>query len=315
VRRKLRADTLTAMRISYLFRNLGRALLVLTLGTVYGCGALPVSLSRYATHPQAEAAVGRLLSSDLTLVSEAKKELPILGEGTLPALRESMDSATAVGRIRIMETASVIGAPQELVGEILQKGAHDDSADVRQSAAFQAGRFPQLSERLGPVLVTLATDTSPQVRAAALSSLGTYPGTTQLEAEDLIRLTKDPNIVVAASAASLAIKRTEPRVQVAARDALPKLVGKLRDPTPANRAAILFAIGHYGSLAEPTIPPLKTVLTKDKVPEVRLQAAITLLKINTPASRKAAIPALKAFSRSSDPRLRAAAQSALALLP
>jgi HEAT repeat protein len=303
------------MRISYSFRKLGLTLLTFTLGTVSGCTELSVSLSRYPTHPQAEAAVGRLLSSDLTLVNEARKEIPILGEGAMPILRENMETANTVGRTRIMETASVIGAPPELVAEILEKGAHDEAPDVRQNAAFHAGRFPQLADRLGSVLVALATDADPQVRAAALSSLGAYPGTTQLAVEDLVQLTNDPNIVVAASAASLAIKRTEPRLQIAARDALPKLVGKLQDPAPANRAAILFAIGHYGSLAEPTIPPLKTILTKDKVPEVRLQAAIALVKINTRASRKAAVPALKAFSRSSDPRLRGAAQSALAAIP
>jgi HEAT repeat protein len=249
------------------------------------------------------------------LANEAKKEISILGEGATPVLRENMDTANAVGRTRIMETASAIGVPPELVAEILEIGARDESPDVRQSAAFHAGRFPQLADRLGPALITLATDVDPQVRAAALSSLGTYPSTIQLPVDDLVQLMNDPHIMVAASAASLAIKRAEPRLQVAARDTLPKLVGKLQDPAPANRAAILFAIGHYGSLAEPTIPPLKTILAKDKVPEVRLQAAITLVKINTPASRKVAVPALKAFARSSDPRLRGAAQSALAAIP
>ncbi len=304
-----------AMRTSYRYCKSRLAVLAFTLVSTCGCAGLSVSLSRYPTHPQAEAAVGRLLSSDMTLVNEARRELSILGEGAMPILRSNMDTTQAVGRSRIMEVASALGAPVELVADILEKGARDESPDVRQSAAFYAGRFPQLSDRLGPMLTTLASDTNPQVRAAALSSLGAYPSSVQLPVDDLMRLINDPNILVAASAASLATKRMEPRLQVAARDALPRLVGKLDDPSPANRAVILFAIGHYGPLAEPTIPPLKTILARDKVPEVRLQAAIALLKINTPASRKAAAPALKSFARNPNPKLSAAAQSALAALP
>jgi HEAT repeat protein len=251
----------------------------------------------------------------MILVNEAKKEIEILGEGALPILSSNMDAANAVGRIRIMESASQIGAPPELVTQILEKGGRDEAPNVRQSAAFHAGHFPQFSDQTGPLLIALANDTHPHVRAAALSSLGGYPASVQLPVEDLVQLTRDSNVVVAAGAASLAIKRPEPGLQIAARDALPVLVGKLQDPVAANRAAVLFAIGHYGALAEPTVPPLKKTLEKDKIPEVRLQAAITLMKINTPASRKVAVPALKKFSLSSDPKLRVAAQSALSVLP
>jgi HEAT repeat protein len=303
------------MRISYIGRTACVVVVLCSYLSLGGCTGLPFALARYPTHPQAEAAVGRLLSSDATLISEAKREISILGDGAMPVLYKSMDSANAVGRVRIIESASLIGTPPELAARVIEKGAEDEAPNVRQSAAFHAGRFPHLSEQLGPVLIELAKDTNPQVRAAALSSLGGYPVTAQLPAEDLAELTRDSNVVVAASAASLAIKRPEPRLQIAARDALPILVGKLQDPVPANRAAVLFAIGHYGKLAEPTIAPLTKTLQRDKVPEVRLQAAIALMKINTHASRKVAVPALKSFTGNPDPRLSGAAQSALSALP
>jgi HEAT repeat protein len=272
-------------------------------------------LARYPTHPQAEAAVERLLGSDPTLVREASTEIEILGESAMPVLYRSLDSAAEPARLRILKSAAGIGTPEELLLGIIDKTSRDEAANVRRSTAFYAGQFPQLSAELGPILITLAEDPEPSVRAAALSSLGGYPSSTQLTADTLVNLVRDPNVIVAASAASLAIRRPEPEVQIAAREALPHLARKIQDPVPAHRAAIIHAIGHYGTSAKPSIPTLKLVLEKDKVPELRLQAAIALMRINTPASRKLAVPALKSFANSKEEHVRVAAQSALSLLP
>lgn len=315
MQRQVCADTENAMGISYQRHTSALSLIISSTVLLTGCGGLSLTLSRYPTHPQAEAAVERLVGSDPTLVHEASTEIGILGESAMPVLFRSLDSATEPGQLRILNSATSIGSPQELLVGILEKAARDEATNVRRSAAFHAGQFPQLSAELGPLLISLTEDPDPSVRAAALSSLGGYPSSTQLPEESLVSLVRDPNILVAASAASLAIRRSEPEVQLAAREALPNLASKIQDPIPAHRAAILFAIGHYGTLAKPSIPTLKLVLEKDKVPEVRLQAAIALLRINTPASRKLAVPALRSFAKSKDERLKVAAQSALSLLP
>lgn len=280
-----------------------------------GCHEITATLSPHPVHPQAEAAVGRLLSSDQMLAQEGRNEVVILGPGALPELKRQMISSQQVDRVRIVEVAAGIGAPEPLVLQILQKGASDENDSVRRAVAFHAGGFPQLAEQLGPTLLLLAHDSSPAVRAAALSSLATYGGgdggTVQLPAAELIELTRDPSIFVAAGAASLAVRHPDPTVTLAAREALPRLLKSIKDPQAAHRAAVLIAIGKYGQGAEDAVPTLRTAMARERVPQVKLQAAIALARINTPPARKAALPVLKTFATDADQRLSSAAQSAL----
>ncbi len=262
-------------------------------------------------HPLAKPAVDRLLSDDELLKKEALVELTNLGEGVMPELSNRFEDAPAKTKIKIVELAVSIAEPGALVSEVFAQAAKDETLTVRYAAATLAAKLPQHAPLLSDIMRTLLDDTSADIRAAALTTLASFPGPPQPEPAELLRLLKDRHAMVTATAANIAVKRHEPYVQAAARAALPRLIGALHDKQPSTRASCLFAIGQFGLVASPAIAPISHVLATDPVPEVRLQAALSLLRIGTPAARTTAREALTRFAKDSNPLIRNAAKAAL----
>lgn len=281
-------------------------ILVLTL--LSGCLYHPIGL---VDHPLAKPAVDRLLSADEVLQKEALVELTNLGEGAMPQLAARFKEAAPTIRLKILELSVTIAEPGSLVSEVFTQAAKDQATAVRYAAATSASKLPQHAQALSIVMRSLLADPSPDIRAAALTTLAGFPGPYQPEPEELLRLLRDKHAMVAATAANLAIKRREPYVQAGARAALPRLIGSLHDIHPSTRAACLFSIGQFGLLASPAVGPISQVLATDPVPEVRLQAALSLLRIGTPEAAETARSALETFTKHPEPLISNAAKAAL----
>ena len=285
-------------------------LLVLCCLSLAACSGAVVSL-QYPTHPQAVPAVARLLSDDPTLVQEARVEVGSLGEGATPELLRRMKGASPEQKIRILETATQIGAPAAAVGLIYDQAAADPDVRVRQTVTVQAARAPKLQEVTAPALRDLLSDRIPEVRAAALRSLGAFNNERLLSTAELSAFINQPDPLLCATAVSVALSRDDPSLQPSLRRALPRLVSQLRNPKPTTRAAIVSALGQYGTIASPTVPPLIAVAERDPVPEVRMKAAIALRRIGTPQAQEVAAQTFREFSTSDNQPLRSLAEGYL----
>lgn len=263
-------------------------------------------------HPEAPAAVGRLLSNDQLLQSEARVEILALGEGAMPELRERFEEASPEQRKKIVELVSTIGKPDEVVRDVFIAAGRDPSPAVRQIVAFRAVQYPQLQRELFPTLHALASDSVPEVQAAAISSLGTFSTLYSLTPQELTELMQNRSPLVVAAAATVALSRPEPSLRDAAQEALPGLVGEIMNPSPLVRAAVIIAIGKYGPSARHAVPPLVGSLSHDPLAEIRLQAAIALMKTKLLSARRVALPALQAFANNPNPALALTAQRVLA---
>jgi HEAT repeat protein len=234
-----------------------------------------------------------------------------MGDGAMPELRDQYEDASEAGKLRIIELASTVGKPAPLLVQVFELASMDKSPAVRQSMAFHAGSFPSLANELAPILAPLLRDPVPEVRAAALSSLGAYPGTQHLHVREIARLTLDSSVAVASNAAAIAVRRPEMELQNAADQALPRLTAALQDPAPPSRAAAVFALGQYGKKAQAAAPALISLANREKVPEVKLQAAMALIRIGTPSARRTAMNVLRGFSKNKASPLSSTADNAL----
>lgn len=294
--------------------NLRHRLTILTASIVLGVMAFSAcaKVSLHPRHPEARGAVSRLLSDDQLLQSEARVEILALGEGAMPELRERFDEATPEQRKKIVELVSTIGKPESIVRDVFIEAGRDSSPAVRQVVAFRSSQFPQLQRDLFSTLHALAWDGTPEVQAAAITSLSGLSAQNSLSADELEKLMRSPSPLVVAAAATTAISRSEPALQQTAREVLPDLVGEIMNPSPLVRAAVIIAIGKYGPAASPAAPPLAGALAHDPLPEIRLQAAIALMKTKMRSAKAVAMPALQDFAKSPNPALSGPAQRVLA---
>ena len=266
---------------------------------------------QYPTHPQATPAVARLLSDDPVLVGEAKVEVQSLGEGATPEMMRAMASASTEGKLRLLEAATSIGKPAPVLGQIFYQAVRDPDEKVRLAAAFQAARVPALAPQTTPAIERLLADPVPAVKAAGLNTLATLDDRKALTSEVLARFINDNNPLICATAVSIALARGDTLLEPLLRRTLPRLVTQLHTPQPASRAAVITALGAYGQAASPTVPPLVSVARGDTVPEVRLQAAVALMRIGTPEAKDVARQVFVEFSSSSNQALKAIAKSFL----
>jgi HEAT repeat protein len=269
-------------------------------------------LSPLPRHPEARGAVDRLLSDDQLLQREAQVELLALGEGAMPELRARFDEGNPDERKRIVEIVSTIGKPSEVVRDVFVEAGRDASPAVRQVVAFRAAQFPQLQRELFPTLHSLAFDATPEVQAAAITTLGGFSAANSLTADELEQLMQSESPLVVAAAVTAALPRSEQALKEVTMEALPVLVGEIMNPSPLIRAAVIIAIGKYGPAAAPAAPPLAGALAHDQVPEIRLQAALALMKTKMRSARAVALPALQEFAKSPQPALAGPAQRVLA---
>lgn len=289
---------------------------VLVIAATFAGAILAISacskFSALPRHPTAHSAVDRLLSEDPLLQSEARTEIVALGEGAMPDLQERFDTATPDQRRRIVDLVATIGKPTVVVRDVFIAAGKDSSPAVRQVVAFRAAQFPQLQGDLFPTLHTLASDGTPEVQAAAITSLSGFSPQYSLSERELDQLMRSESPLVVAAAATTALARSEPTLRETAQEVLPTLVGEIMNPSPLIRAAVIIAIGKYGPAASPAAPPLAGALAHDPVPEIRLQAAVALMKTGMRSARAVALPALQEFAKSPNPTLRGPAQRVLA---
>ena len=268
-------------------------------------------LSLLPRHPEARGAVSRLLSDDPLLQREAQVEIMALGEGAMPELRERFGDGDPEERKKIVEIVSTIGKPPEVVRDVFIHAGRDSSPAVRQVVAFRSAQFPHLQRELFPTLHTLAFDATPEVQAAAITTIGGLSAENSLTANELEQLMRSDSPLVVAAAVTAALPRPEQSLQEVTMEALPALVGEIMNPSPLIRAAVIIAIGKYGPAASPAAPPLAGALEHDQVPEIRLQAALALMKTKMRSARAVALPALQDFAKSPNPALAGPAQRVL----
>jgi len=269
-------------------------------------------LSLLPRHPEAKGAVDRLLSDDQLLQSEAQVELLALGEGAMPELRARFGEGNPEERKRVVEIVSTIGKPSEVVQDVFVEAGRDSSPAVRQVVAFRAAQFPHLQRELFPTLHSLAFDATPEVQAAAITTLRGFSAANSLTADELEQLIQSESPLVVAAAVTAALPRPEQSLKEVTMEALPILVGEIMNPSPLIRAAVIIAIGKYGPAAGPAAPPLAGALAHDQVPEIRLQAALALMKTKMRSARAIALPALQEFAKSPNPALAGPALRVLA---
>lgn len=288
---------------------------VLIFSAALAVGLLAVSactkLSVVPRHPAAQGAVDRLLSEDTLLQSEARVEILALGPGAMPELRDRFDAASPEQRKKIVELVAAIGKPDEVVRDVFIAAGKDTSPEVRKIVAFRSAHYPQLQRELFPTLHALAWDSTPEVQAAAITSLSEFSPQNSLTSEELQDLMRSPSPLVIAAAASTALSRPEQVLRHSAQEALPNLVGEIMNPSPLVRAAVIIAIGKYGPEAGAAAPPLAGALAHDPVPEIRLQAAIALIKTRMRSAKAVALPALQEFAKSPNPALSGPAKRVL----
>lgn len=289
---------------------------VTIVSAVIALGVMAISacakLSLLPRHPEARGAVNRLLSEDPLLQSEAQVEILALGEGAMPELRERFGDGDPEERKKIVEIVSTIGKPTEVVRHVFIEGGRDSSPAIRQVIAFRSAQFPQLQRDLFPTLHALAFDATPEVQAAAITTLGGFSAENSLTASELEQLMRSDSPLVVAAAVTAALPRPEQSLKQETIEVLPVLVGEIMNPSPLIRASVIIAIGKYGPAASPAAPPLAGALQHDQVPEIRLQAALALMKTKMRSARAVALPALQEFAKSPNPALAGPAQRVLA---
>jgi HEAT repeat protein len=282
-----------------------------TLCLLNGC----LLFKPYKRDERAASAVAQYLSVGDREVPAKLGEVLAIGPGAMPDLRDSFfaSSSSSTSRSRIIHAASTIARPAKILEDVLLSGFQDHDPAVRQVAAFRAGQFPSLAHSLNTSLRALLRDDAPRVRSAAFSSLGTCPAPYALTVTELIRGMHDADFGVAAQAAAIAAKRPEDQLQTESQQALVNLLTALEDPSPAVRAAVAFSFGQFGKRAHAVVTPLSVSMQRETVPEVKLQAALALVRIGTPAAKRAAVPVLKSFAASKHPIFKATALDALKL--
>jgi HEAT repeat protein len=285
--------------------------LPILLSLLPGCTQL--DLMTLPRHPDAPHAVIRLVECDASALKESERDVISLGERAMPEMFEQLGYVDAQGRLRILDTALMIAKPESILVAILERAATDKDASIRRAVAMKAATLQPPPEQTISTVRLLLYDRDATVRAAALTTLGGFaPAAETLSSEELVQLSSDPELIVAATASAVAMKRGySAEIKAVANASIPRLTEGLSSSSPTERAMAAYALGRYGRGAESAVRPLTSLTKHSEVPEVRLQAAIALVRIGTGPARRAAIPVLESFIESSDPRMRKAAAASL----
>jgi HEAT repeat protein len=283
---------------------------ILATSLLSGC----IFLKSYKRDEKAAEAVKAYIKAENPEVPKTLSAVLAIGPGAMPDLRDTFANAENVdSRTKVIHAAATIAKPASLLESILTMGLSDADPSVRQVAAFRCTQFPSLAPTLSQSLRPLLRDVSAPVRSAAFSALGSYPPPHTLSTEELIRGMRDADFGVSAQAAAIATKRPEDTLQHESQQTLVNLLTALEDPSPANRAAVVFAFGQFGKKASPVVQPLSIFMQREQIPEVKLQAALALVRIGTPPAKKVAVPLLRSYAKSRNPIFKSIATDALAI--
>jgi HEAT repeat protein len=206
---------------------------------------------------------------------------------------------------------AALGAPptvsaQDFLGKSLKQWQADlksDDAQVRRSAAFALGQFPDDANRVVPLLLERLQDGDAGVRDAAGTALG-----------DLMQSDKDKPRAYWAAARAVLAKRLGGESDAQAlrgvlhavggfgESALPLLDAvqdKLTHKSAAVRQNAAWALGRMGPKAEAAVEAL-TARLKDDEALVRRDAATALGAIGLPAARPAVGPLFRMVEKEDD---------------
>lgn len=284
---------------------------------VVGCS----SVLEYPRHPQATAAVSRLLTDDPLLVKEAQVEIKALGPGAMPALRDALTQAAPEKQIVILDLAISIGTPQETLEEIIATTAKCPVAAIRETiparvapvAARPSSMVAKLRGFTVPeTLLQLLNDESSAARLAALRVLSKIEQADVIPPESLTPLFHDPEQLVRVTAILIAAERGTSFDIPGTEDAPNMLLSALGDQRPIVRATAAKALGTREGMSAPAVPALIQLLHGEKNEVVRLQIAVALSRIGTPPALASTIPVLRELSQNQEAPVRVAATAALA---
>ena len=285
--------------------------------SLVGCS----SLLDYPRHPQASAAVSRLVSDDPLLVKEARVELSSLGSGAMPALRDALAASPPEKQVIILDLALAIATPQEVLEEIVAKIATCPVPAIREMVPTRvsviANKPPSLAAQIGgftipDTLVALLADDSSAARLGALRALSKLDRSELLPEESLTPLFHDPEQLVRVTALLVGAERGLRFDKPGEEDAQALLTSSLQDQRPIVRATAAKALGTLEGQSVNAVPSLIQLLQVEKHEVVRLQVAIALSRIATPPALEATIPVLRDLSQNRDAPVRVAATAALA---
>lgn len=206
-------------------------------------------------------------------------------------------------RVAAVEALSHLDSPE--AHQALRQAAEASDPDVRRAALVGLGMAKRAQDL--PVLLAAAQASDSATRLMALAALQSFPSPHVLEA--LASATRDPDEQVRATALGLLAARPEP-------EATTLLVQQLvSGPSPerAKTALMLSSNGRVEGLLmaleradDELAPQLVSILARLDPPEAKA-ALLSAIKLDGPAARKAAAPALAAHA---DPEMLTALREA-----
>ena len=130
----------------------------------------------------------------------------------------------------------------------------------------------------------------------------------------IVPLLRSPDQVVRIQALSAVARIGGKEATKAVKEALLELTRALSSPDAAVRASAVHALGQLKEQARSTVPALLALLKRTTEEAERMQIALSLIRIGTPAGRKAAEEVIGQGLKSKDPAIRGAATAGQKLL-
>jgi HEAT repeat protein len=157
------------------------------------------------------------------------------------------------------------------------KQLQDKSPERRQEAAFALGQMTYRGAPAVPALREALKDSAVSVRAEAADSLGRIGGASREATPALLDILKKDPETMVRGAVAHALG------QIAGKDVVPALAQALKDREPQVRVHAAMSLGRLGAQAKEAIPALREAL-KDSHGDVRRNARLALKRIDLRAA-------------------------------
>ncbi len=225
-------------------------------------------------------AIGALGSSDQTAKLRAIDQLGALRVKAAQAvtpLAALLQDASPMVRSRAANALAAIGAPAKSAAPALVALTNDPDEKVRRQAVKALGCIRPGPEVTGPLFVKLLEDPDPGVRMRVLNALA------EAGAEAVPGLVKGLQNEKSAYWACVVLREIGP----AAKEAVPALTAKLKDPQPAIRREAILALAAMDQAAVSAAPQIAAGLGEEPT---RIAATYALGRIgHIPADAEAKI--------------------------
>jgi HEAT repeat protein len=208
------------------------------------------------------------------------------GEVSLPELVAALKSPDEPARLRAIDQLGALAAGAADAVAPLTELLKDDSAKVRAHAAWALGAVGAAAKPAVPALAELLKDSDPAVRRQVVKAIQAIRPGPQVMVPLCVKLMEDPDpamrvrvlqAIVGAGAkavpgliealknekaaywACLALREIGP----AAKDAVPALAEKLKDPRPEIRREVVLTLGAMQDAAIPVLPQIAAVVSDE----------------------------------------------------